>query len=113
MHVLSVHVVDTVFGLWCLAHSSDVSSYVDFVCGLLFSPPAPPGGSSAILSSYVLGESLNIHGKIGCFLCITGSTMVIVHAPEETDVNTLIDIGRNMVSVGELSCVPGSVCQCW
>eukprot|EP00731_Ephydatia_muelleri_P031003 Em0022g517a len=55
---------------------------------------------SAVLSSHVLGETLNVHGKIGCFLCITGSTVIIVHAPEETDVNNLMDIGRNMISVG-------------
>ena len=78
------------------------------------SPPHPALlPSSAVLSSHVLGETLNVHGKIGCFLCITGSTVIIVHAPEETDVNNLMDIGRNMISVGEFAfhlCICLCVC---
>lgn len=81
---------------------SSLLSWLQLMFPPLSSPPPPPPGFSAVLSSYVLGESLNVHGKIGCFLCITGSTVVIVHAPEETDVSNLIDIGRNMISIGEL-----------
>ncbi|KAG8134919.1 hypothetical protein E2320_007985, partial [Naja naja] len=38
---------------------------------------------SAILSSYFLEEKLNIHGKLGCVLSILGSTVMVIHAPEE------------------------------
>jgi len=37
---------------------------------------------SAVLSSTLLKEKLNIHGKLGCFLCILGSTVIVIHAPE-------------------------------
>ena len=87
-----------------------------FVRVVSLSPPHPALlPSSAVLSSHVLGETLNVHGKIGCFLCITGSTVIIVHAPEETDVTNLMDIGRNMISVGEFAfhvCICLCVCVC-
>ncbi|KAJ7326630.1 hypothetical protein JRQ81_016389 [Phrynocephalus forsythii] len=44
---------------------------------------------SAVLSSYVLNEKLNIHGKLGCILSILGSTVMVIHAPEEEQVTTL------------------------
>ncbi|CAI9563970.1 unnamed protein product [Staurois parvus] len=43
----------------------------------------------AILSSYFLNEKLNIHGKLGCLLCILGSTMMVIHAPQEEEVTSL------------------------
>uniref|UniRef100_A0A8C5PD03 NIPA like domain containing 1 n=1 Tax=Leptobrachium leishanense TaxID=445787 RepID=A0A8C5PD03_9ANUR len=43
----------------------------------------------AVLSSYFLNETLNIHGKLGCFLCILGSTMMVIHAPQEEEVTSL------------------------
>ncbi|XP_021483447.1 magnesium transporter NIPA3 isoform X3 [Meriones unguiculatus] len=44
---------------------------------------------SAILSSYFLNERLNIHGKIGCILSILGSTVMVIHAPQEGEVASL------------------------
>ncbi|NXK50491.1 NIPA3 protein, partial [Chauna torquata] len=44
---------------------------------------------SAILSSYFLNEKLNIHGKLGCVLSILGSTVMVIHAPEEEEVTSL------------------------
>ncbi|XP_062991444.1 magnesium transporter NIPA3 [Elgaria multicarinata webbii] len=44
---------------------------------------------SAILSSYFLDEKLNIHGKLGCILSILGSTVMVIHAPEEEQVSSL------------------------
>ncbi|KAK2491490.1 hypothetical protein MC885_000540 [Smutsia gigantea] len=44
---------------------------------------------SAILSSYFLKEHLNIHGKIGCILSILGSTVMVIHAPQEEEVASL------------------------
>uniref|UniRef100_A0A803TET7 NIPA like domain containing 1 n=1 Tax=Anolis carolinensis TaxID=28377 RepID=A0A803TET7_ANOCA len=44
---------------------------------------------SAILSSYFLDEKLNIHGKLGCVLSILGSTVMVIHAPEEEQVTSL------------------------
>ncbi|XP_039186593.1 magnesium transporter NIPA2-like [Crotalus tigris] len=44
---------------------------------------------SAVLASYFLNEQLNIHGKIGCLLCILGSTVMVIHAPQEETVASL------------------------
>ncbi|KAM5192269.1 magnesium transporter NIPA3 [Mantella aurantiaca] len=46
----------------------------------------------AVLSSYFLNEKLNIHGKLGCLLCILGSTMMVIHAPQEEEVTSLDDL---------------------
>ena len=48
----------------------------------------------------MLNEHLNIHGKIGCVLSILGSTIIIIHAPEESILDDLMAIGRNMTSLG-------------
>ncbi|NWX85421.1 NIPA3 protein, partial [Nothoprocta pentlandii] len=44
---------------------------------------------STILSSYFLNETLNIHGKLGCVLSVLGSTVMVIHAPEEQEVTSL------------------------
>ncbi|XP_018420459.1 PREDICTED: magnesium transporter NIPA3 [Nanorana parkeri] len=46
----------------------------------------------AVLSSYFLNEKLNMHGKLGCVLCILGSTMMVIHAPQEEEVTSLHDL---------------------
>ncbi|CAJ0965787.1 unnamed protein product [Ranitomeya imitator] len=45
-----------------------------------------------VISSYFLNEKLNIHGKLGCLLCILGSTMMVIHAPHEEEVTSLHDM---------------------
>ena len=56
---------------------------------------------SAVLSSYLLKEKLNLHGKVGCVLSIIGSTVIILNAPEEGEANDLYEIGKNMLSLGK------------
>lgn len=53
-----------------------------------------------MLSSHLLQEHLNIHGKLGCLLSILGSTIIIIHAPEESVIENVLQIGRNMLSFG-------------
>lgn len=60
-----------------------------------------PLSFSAVLSSQLLDEHLNIHGKLGCVLSILGSTIIVIHAPEEIVLNDLLLIGRNMTSIGK------------
>ncbi|KAG5674704.1 hypothetical protein PVAND_004656 [Polypedilum vanderplanki] len=53
---------------------------------------------TAILASKFLNERLNLLGKIGCFLCIIGSTIIVIHSPKEaeiTDLNLLIDMAAD------------------
>ena len=54
----------------------------------------------------MLNEKLNLHGKLGCLLAIVGSTIIIIHAPEESEVNDIYEIGRNMLSLGIVFLVP-------
>ncbi|XP_031845234.1 magnesium transporter spict [Nomia melanderi] len=47
---------------------------------------------SAALASKYLNEKLNLLGKIGCFLCILGSTMLVIHCPKEDEIITLKEL---------------------
>ncbi|XP_058875016.1 magnesium transporter NIPA2-like [Acipenser ruthenus] len=55
---------------------------------------------SAVLSSYCLGEQLNIHGKLGCMLSLLGSTIMLIHAPQEEEVKTLHEMGSKLKDPG-------------
>ncbi|XP_060064798.1 magnesium transporter NIPA2-like isoform X1 [Ylistrum balloti] len=44
---------------------------------------------SAVLSSRFLNEKLNLLGKIGCTLCVLGSTVMVIHSPKEQEVNSM------------------------
>lgn len=44
---------------------------------------------AALLSSRFLNERLNLLGKLGCFLCIIGSTIIVIHSPKETEITDL------------------------
>ncbi|XP_053162482.1 magnesium transporter NIPA2 isoform X3 [Hemicordylus capensis] len=55
---------------------------------------------SAILSSYFLNEKLNLHGKVGCLLSILGSTVMVIHAPQEEEIETLNEISRKLGDPG-------------
>ncbi|CAH6889612.1 magnesium transporter NIPA3 [Phodopus roborovskii] len=58
---------------------------------------------SAILSSYFLNEHLNIHGKIGCILSILGSTVMVIHAPQEEEVTSLQEMEMKLRDPGFIS----------
>lgn len=55
---------------------------------------------SAILSSYFLGERLNLLGKLGCVICVAGSTVMVIHAPEEEKVTTIMEMASKMKDTG-------------
>ncbi|XP_049627389.1 magnesium transporter NIPA2-like [Suncus etruscus] len=55
---------------------------------------------SAILSSYFLSERLNLHGKSGCLLSILGSTVMVIHAPKEEEIETLDEMSRKLGDPG-------------
>ncbi|KAG7516363.1 magnesium transporter NIPA2-like [Solea senegalensis] len=56
---------------------------------------------SAVLSSYLLGEVLNVIGKFGCLLCVLGSVLLVLHAPEEQEVTSLQDMTGKLLKPGE------------
>ncbi|GAB5572244.1 magnesium transporter NIPA2 [Prionailurus iriomotensis] len=55
---------------------------------------------SAILSSYFLNERLNLHGKIGWLLSILGSTVMVIHAPKEEEIETLNEMSHKLGDPG-------------
>ena len=44
---------------------------------------------SAILSHVWLKEHLTVHGKIACLLCVLGSVLVVLHAPESRHIYSI------------------------
>nr|XP_035979587.1 magnesium transporter NIPA2-like [Halichoerus grypus] len=50
---------------------------------------------SAILSSYLLNDSVFM-GKIGCLLSILGSTVTVIHAPKEEEIETLSEMSHKL-----------------
>lgn len=53
-----------------------------------------------MLSSYFLNERLNVHGKVGCLLCILGSTVMVIHAPQEEEVASLSAMAEKLKDPG-------------
>jgi len=66
---------------------------------------------TAVLSARFLQERLNLHGKMGCLLAILGSTVMVIHAPKEENVNGLVELGTMMMMPGFLAytCIALSV----
>ena len=56
---------------------------------------------SAMLASYFLNEKQNLHGKIGCLLSIIGSTVLVIHAPQEEEVTSMDDLEPKLGSPGK------------
>lgn len=44
---------------------------------------------TSIMASKFLKEKLNLLGKLGCLLCILGSTIIVIHSPKEVEVDDL------------------------
>lgn len=55
---------------------------------------------SALLSVRFLGEKLNTLSKIGCLLTVAGSIILIINAPKDSEVNSLIDFARKLATPG-------------
>ncbi|KAK3556413.1 hypothetical protein QTP70_008095 [Hemibagrus guttatus] len=55
---------------------------------------------SAVLSSYFLTERLNLHGKLGCLLSVLGSTTMVIHAPQEEEIDSLKDMAEKLMDPG-------------
>ncbi|KAJ7484342.1 magnesium transporter NIPA-domain-containing protein [Mycena latifolia] len=63
-----------------------------------FAPPVlvtPLGALSvligAVLASFLLKERLGHLGRVGCALCLIGSVIIVLHAPEDKPVETVVD----------------------
>ena len=40
----------------------------------------------------MLNERLNLFGIVGCILCIVGSVTIVLHAPQERQVHSLLEV---------------------
>jgi len=59
-----------------------------------------PAHRRAILASIFLKEELGHLGRIGCTLCLIGSLVIILHAPESKDVETVDEILQYAIQPG-------------
>jgi hypothetical protein len=48
----------------------------------------------------MLNERLNVFGVLGCALCIVGSCVIVLHAPPEREVGSLLEIWRLAMQPG-------------
>ncbi|KAI0387979.1 DUF803-domain-containing protein [Hypomontagnella monticulosa] len=58
---------------------------------------------TAILSAIFLKERLSMVGKVACFLCIVGSVVIVMNAPEESSVANIQELQKFVVTPGFLS----------
>ncbi|KAL3316403.1 Magnesium transporter nipa2 [Cichlidogyrus casuarinus] len=67
----------------------------------------PLGGLSvlvtAMLSSKFLNERLNLVGKLGCIVCLSGSTIVVLHAPKEQEIESMKDLTQKFLNPAYIS----------
>ncbi|KAI0161019.1 DUF803-domain-containing protein [Hypoxylon sp. FL1284] len=58
---------------------------------------------TAILSAIFLKERLSMVGKVACFLCIIGSVVIVLNAPQESSVANIQELQKFVVTPGFLS----------
>ncbi|RFU30541.1 hypothetical protein B7463_g5777, partial [Scytalidium lignicola] len=58
---------------------------------------------TTILSAIFLKERLSLIGKVGCFLCIVGSVIIVLNAPEEASAATIQEMQHFVIAPGFLS----------
>ncbi|OMO88553.1 Magnesium transporter NIPA [Corchorus olitorius] len=47
---------------------------------------------SAVLAHFILEEKLHIFGVLGCALCVVGSTTIVLHAPQERNIDSVTEV---------------------
>ena len=58
------------------------------------------GPCSAVLAHLMLNEKLNVFGILGCVLCIVGSMTIVLHAPEEREIVSLLQVWNMALQPG-------------
>ncbi|EPE31011.1 Multidrug resistance efflux transporter EmrE [Glarea lozoyensis ATCC 20868] len=58
---------------------------------------------TAVLSAIFLKERLSMVGKVGCFLAIVGSVIIVLNAPKSSSAATIQDMQHFVISPGFLS----------
>lgn len=57
---------------------------------------------SAALAHIILRERLHIFGILGCILCVVGSTTIVLHAPAEREIESVIEVWNLATEPGTL-----------
>jgi hypothetical protein len=85
--------------IWWAGMSTLVLGEVANFAAYTFAPPilvTPLGALSvlvgAVLASFLLNEELGHLGRLGCGLCLVGSLIIVLHAPEDKVVTTVDEI---------------------
>nr|CAB3464740.1 unnamed protein product [Digitaria exilis] len=47
---------------------------------------------SAVLAHFILNERLHALGVLGCVMCIAGSVVIVIHAPQEQEITSIREI---------------------
>lgn len=58
---------------------------------------------TTILSAIFLKERLSFVGKVGCFICIVGSAVIVVNAPKQSSIATIQQMQKFVIAPGFLS----------
>ncbi|TFY71298.1 hypothetical protein EVG20_g1691 [Dentipellis fragilis] len=95
--------------IWWAGMSTLVLGELANFAAYSFAPPilvTPLGALSviigAILASYLLKEELGHLGRLGCTMCLIGSLIIVLHAPEDKDVQTVDEILHYAIQPGFL-----------
>lgn len=67
---------------------------------------------TTILSAIFLKERLSMVGKVGCFLCIIGSVVIVMNAPEESSAATIQEMQHFVIAPGFLSYAGAIIVGC-
>jgi hypothetical protein len=55
---------------------------------------------AAVFASFLLNERLGHLGRVGCALCILGSSIIVLHAPEDQELETVTQFLEYAVQPG-------------
>ncbi|KAH9908400.1 magnesium transporter NIPA-domain-containing protein [Xylariomycetidae sp. FL2044] len=58
---------------------------------------------ATVLSAIFLKERLSMVGKVACFLCVIGTVVIVLNAPEESSVATIQEMQKFVVTPGFLT----------
>ncbi|KAF2297436.1 hypothetical protein GH714_023504 [Hevea brasiliensis] len=62
---------------------------------------------SAALAHVILREKLHIFGILGCALCVVGSTTIVLHAPQEREIESVKEVWELATEPELKSCIFG------
>ena len=61
------------------------------------------GVLSAVLAYFMLKEKLHQLGVLGCVMCISGSVIIVIHAPQESPITSVQEIWTMATQPGYFS----------